>query len=40
MMIEYKYIMYEIFFGSSDGLKKFKQKLEYKPYKVRWNWED
>ena len=36
----YKYIMYDTFFGASDGLKKFKKKLGYKPYKVKWLWKD
>lgn len=35
----YKYIMYDTFFGASDGLKKFKTKLGYKAYKVKWLWE-
>ncbi|MEA2018817.1 MAG: hypothetical protein U9N59_10255 [Campylobacterota bacterium] len=34
----YKYIMYDTFFGASDGLKKFKEKLGYKSYKVEWLW--
>jgi hypothetical protein len=34
----YKYIMYDTFFGASDGLKKFKEKLGYKTYKVKWQW--
>jgi hypothetical protein len=36
----YKYIMYDTFFGSSEGLKQFKRKLGYKPYKVSWKWEN
>lgn len=36
----YKYIMYDTFFGASEGLKKFKQKLGFKPYKVKWLWEN
>ncbi len=36
----YKYIMYDTFFGALDGLKKFKEKLGYKPYRVKWTWED
>ena len=35
----YKYVMYDTFFGASDGLVKFKNKLGYKPYKVKWLWE-
>jgi len=38
--IGYKYIMYDTFFGASDGLKKFKEKLGFKPYKVKWIWEN
>jgi len=34
----YKYIRYDTFFGASDGLKMFKQKLGFKPYKVKWLW--
>lgn len=34
----YKYIMYDTFLGASDGLKKFKTKLGFKPYKVKWKW--
>ena len=36
----YKYIMYDTFFGASEGLKKFKEKLGYKAYKVKWIWEN
>lgn len=36
----YKFIMYDTFFGASEGLKKFKIKLGYKPYKVKWIWEN
>jgi len=36
----YRYIMYDTFFGASDGLKKFKTKLGFKPYKVKWKWEN
>lgn len=35
----YRYIMYDTFFGASEGLKKFKNKLGYKAYKVKWLWE-
>lgn len=34
----YRYIMYDTFFGASKGLKKFKTKLGYKPYRVKWKW--
>jgi hypothetical protein len=34
-----RYIMYDTFFGASDGLKRFKKKLGFKPYKVRWVWD-
>ena len=36
----YRYIMYDTFFGASEGLKMFKNKLGYKAYKVKWKWED
>ncbi len=36
----YKFIMYDMFFGASDGLKMFKRKLGYKPYRVKWLWND
>ncbi|MBU1667497.1 hypothetical protein KKC13_03705 [bacterium] len=36
----YSYIMYDTFLGASTGLKKFKEKLGYKPYKVKWLWEN
>ena len=36
----YNYIMYDTFLGATEGLKKFKQKLGYKPYKVKWIWAD
>lgn len=35
----YQYIMYDTFFGASQGLKMFKNKLGYKPYKVEWKWK-
>ena len=36
----YRYIMYDTFFGASQGLQKFKKKLGYKPYRVVWKWEN
>ena len=36
----YNFVMYDTFFGASDGLKKFKSKLGYKAYKVKWKWEN
>ena len=36
----YKYIMYDTYFGANEGLKMFKRKLGYKPYKVEWKWEN
>jgi hypothetical protein len=35
----YNYIMYDTFFGATEGLKKFKNKLKFIPYKVKWIWE-
>ena len=34
--IGFKFVMYDTFFGASDGLKLFKKKLGFKPYKVNW----
>ena len=34
------YLMYDTFFGASEGLKKFKEKLGFQPYKVKWKWEN
>jgi hypothetical protein len=31
--------MYDTFFGASPGLRFFKERLGFKPYKVRWIWE-
>jgi len=36
----YRYIMYDTYYGASDGLKRFKRKLGYRAYKVKWLWED
>ena len=36
----YRYIMYDTFFGASEGLQRFKQKLGYEAYKVKWIWEN
>jgi len=36
----YRYIMYDTFLGASKGLKQFKQKLGFKPYRVEWKWEN
>jgi len=33
---EVKYAMYDTFFGASDGLKLFKKRCGFKPYKVVW----
>lgn len=30
--------MYDTFFGASPGLKYFKERLGFKPYKVKWAW--
>ena len=34
----YKYVMYDTFFGASEGLQQFKRKLGFSPYKVNWKW--
>ncbi|MDL0088299.1 hypothetical protein [Campylobacter gastrosuis] len=39
MWKDVRYIMYDTFFGASDGLKMFKKKLGFAPYKVQWIWE-
>jgi|GEM_PF-585723 len=31
-----KYVMYDTFFGATSGMLMFKQKLEFKPYRVNW----
>ena len=31
--------MYDTFFGASPGLRYFKERLGFRPYKVRWIWE-
>jgi hypothetical protein len=31
-----KYVMYDTFFGASDGLKMYKKRLGFNPYKVNW----
>lgn len=36
----YKYVMYDTFFGASEGLQLFKKKLGFSPYKVNWKWEN
>ena len=45
-MIEHKtkhgvplWAMYDTFFGASQGLRYFKERLGFRPYKVRWLWE-
>ena len=34
----YKYVMYDTFFGASEGLQKFKKKACFRPYIVNWIW--
>ena len=36
----YRFIMYDTFFGASEGLKKFKQKIGFNSYRVKWLWEN
>lgn len=31
-----KYVMYDMFFGAAPGLKMFKSKLGFRPYRVSW----
>ncbi|MBP7167384.1 MAG: hypothetical protein KBB64_06970, partial [Bacteroidia bacterium] len=30
------HLMYDTYFGASDGLKMFKRRLGFKPYRVTW----
>jgi len=30
--------MYDTFFGAKPGLRYFKERLGFKPYKVKWRW--
>jgi len=32
--------MYDTFFGASPGLQYFKERMGFRPYKVRWVWEN
>ncbi|MDD2367842.1 MAG: hypothetical protein PHQ90_00990 [Sulfuricurvum sp.] len=34
------YLMYDTFYGAGEGLKLFKQKLGFVPYRVRWKYDD
>jgi len=38
--LNYSFVMYDTFFGASDGLKFFKNKFLFKPYKVKWSYEN
>ena len=31
-----KYVMYDTFFGASEGLRMFKERLGFRPYRVKW----
>jgi hypothetical protein len=31
-----KWVMYDTWFGASDGLKLYKKRLGFKPYKIKW----
>ncbi|MGB9790947.1 MAG: hypothetical protein ACPLTR_00025 [Thermacetogeniaceae bacterium] len=33
-----KWIMYDTFFGALPGLRYFKERMGFKPYRVRWSW--
>jgi len=33
------WLMYDTFFGAEDGLRYFKERLGFKPYRVKWVWE-
>lgn len=34
------YLMYDTFFGAKDGLRMFKEKLGFLPYRVKWRYDD
>ncbi len=33
-----RWLMYDTFFGASPGLRYFKERMGFKPYRVRWSW--
>lgn len=33
-----RWVMYDTFFGASPGLRYFKERIGFKPYRVRWSW--
>lgn len=33
------WLMYDTFFGATTGLRYFKERLGFKPYRVRWIWD-
>ncbi len=35
-----RYIMYDTLLGAREGLRRFKEKLGYKGYRVKWLWEN
>lgn len=34
------YLMYDTFFGGTDGIKLYKKRHQFKPYKVKWKYID
>ena len=34
-----RWAMYDTFFGSDEGLRFFKERLGFRPYRVTWTWE-
>lgn len=34
----YKFVMYDTFWGAKEGLRLFKKKLRFKPFRVKWLW--
>lgn len=34
------YLMYDTYFGGGDGIKLYKKRHQFKPYKVKWNYID
>ena len=35
---EVKYVMYDMVFGASEGLRIIKKRLGFRPYRVQWQW--
>ena len=33
-----RWVMYDMWFGAAPGLRYFKERLDFTPYRVRWTW--